>query len=184
MTAGPAMGIQECDAPACSVPRSVVTHPRPFWCRIDVTGEHSSRAVNHVANTQYVHWLDRIAELHADSLGYTRGQMLESGSMWFVARHEINYLAEVHPGDTLLAATWVRDMGRVKSWRDSAILRMADDAEPTVVCRAATLWVFVNLASRRPMRVPADMARVFDPLDALIPTDRHATQVEFMRGDA
>ena len=81
--------------------------------------------------------------------------------MWFVARHEIDYLSEVWLDDKLVVATWVRDMKRIKSWRDYAVVRESD---MTVVCRAATLWVFVDLQSRRPKRIEPEMAMRFHPL--------------------
>jgi acyl-CoA thioester hydrolase len=81
--------------------------------------------------------------------------------MWFVARHEIDYLAEAFPDDELIIATWVRDMRKVKSWRDYLIIRPADQ---TVICRAATLWVLVDLATRRPCRIEREMADRFNPL--------------------
>jgi acyl-CoA thioesterase FadM len=34
-----------------------------------------------------------------------------------------------------------------------------------VVCSAATRWALVNLATRRPMRIPADMAAALEPLE-------------------
>lgn len=110
--------------------------------------------IGHVSNIEYLRWLDRAAELHTDALGYTRRRLVADGVMWFVARHEIDYVAEAHPGDALVIATGVRDVARVKSWRDSCIVRPEDG---TVVCRAASLWVLVSLATRRPVRIPEPM---------------------------
>ncbi len=141
--------------------RYAVAHPSPFLCDLVIGESAASRAVAHVSNIEYVRWLDRAAELHADHLGYARKHLLEQGIMWFVARHEIDYLAEAWPGDVLLLATWVRTMDRVKSWRDTLVVRESDAA---VICRAATLWVLVDLATRRPKRIGAEMARRFDPL--------------------
>jgi acyl-CoA thioester hydrolase len=138
-----------------------VPHPAPFLCDARIDRGNLSRAVDHVANTEFVRWMDRAAELHADHLGYTRPSMVERGIMWFVVRHEIDYLAEAWPDDELTVATWVRDMQRIKSWRDTVVVRPADE---TVVCRAATLWVLVDLATRRPTRIDATMARRFNPL--------------------
>ncbi|MHC4415443.1 MAG: acyl-CoA thioesterase [Planctomycetota bacterium] len=138
-----------------------VPHPDPFVCQLTIDRQHLSGAIEHVSNVEYLRWLDCAAELHADHVGYTRRRMLDRGIMWFVARHEIDYLAEAWPDDMLVVATWVRDMQRVKSWRDYVVVRPSDD---TLVCRAATLWVLIDLATRRPTRVPADMARQFDPL--------------------
>lgn len=132
--------------------------PPPFVGRMTVPEAHVGAVVGHADNVAYLAWLDRAAELHADTLGYTRAAMLERGVMWFVARHEIDYRAEAHGGDELLVATRVRDVRGPKSWRDSVILRPADDR---VVCRAATLWVLVDLATRRPRRFDAVMASAF-----------------------
>ena len=142
-----------------------IPHAEPFLCDIEITPGDMSRAIDHVSNVEYVKWLDRAAELHADTLGYTRTRMLGDGLMWFVARHEIDYLAEVWPNDRLILATWVRDMTRVRSWRDYVIYRPNDSPEGgEPVCRAATLWVLVELERRRPVRIPAEMADRFNPL--------------------
>ncbi len=137
-----------------------IPHASPFLCDLTV-GRHHRTTVDHVSNIEYLRWLDGAAERHADHLGYSRQSLLEAGIMWFVARHEIDYLAEVWPGDELVVATWVRDMRRVKSWRDYVVFRPADGQ---VVCRAATLWVLVGLATRRPVRIPTEMAARFEPL--------------------
>ena len=92
--------------------------------------------------------------------------MLEAGTMWFVARHEIDYRAEAHAEEELHLATWVRDLKRAKSWRDTVIWRpgIEADDEPCIVCAASTLWVHVDLQTRRPCRVSPDMATAIDPL--------------------
>lgn len=138
-----------------------IPHHDPFVCDLGLARSATNEVVSHVANTEYLRWLDRAAELHSDSLGYTRQRMLDDNRMWFVARHEIDYLAETWPGDELVVATWVRDMHRVKSWRDYVVVRPRDG---TVVCRAATLWVYVDSKTRRPSRVPPEMAERFAPL--------------------
>ncbi len=154
------------DMAACSPPAGAdalgIAHPRPFWATLTVQRDQVSRAVDHASNVQYVAWLDRAAEMHADSLGFTRAAMLEMNRMWFVARHEIDYLAETWPGNRLAIATWVRALDRAKSWRDSLILRPEDER---VICRASTLWVWVNLDNRRPTRVTPEMAAAFEPLE-------------------
>lgn len=139
-----------------------IPHETPFLCDLRVDDSQVSRAVPHVNNICFVQWVDRVAELHADSLGYTRQAMLDRARMWFVVRHEIDYLAEAWPADDLVLATWVRTMQRVKSWRDTVIVRPADRA---VLCRAATLWVLVDLRTRRPSRHDPEMISRFAPIE-------------------
>jgi acyl-CoA thioester hydrolase len=156
------------DAPPPLTPRSApidlgphdVPVATPFLADVAAPGPGRPDGVGHVSNIEFVRWLDRAAELHADSLGYTRQRLLDDGIMWFVARHEIDYVGEAHPGDGLVVATWVRDVARVKSWRDYRIIRPSDGA---LVCRAATLWVLVSLETRRPVRIPDAMRERLDP---------------------
>ena len=138
-------------------------HPDPFVCSLRIQPEDLSTVVPHVSNIEYVRWLDRAAELHADSLGDTRVALLATNRMWFVARHEIDYCAESWGDDELLIATWVRSFKKVKSWRDIVVIRPADE---TVICRAATLWVLVDLDTRRPCRFDLDMITRFQPLES------------------
>lgn len=146
-------------AEGVDLPDGVEPRVTPFLVDLRVGDDDVGEVVDHVANAKYVSWLDRAAELHADALGYTRRWLLDEGLMWFVARHEIDYLAEVWRGDELVVATWVRPMRRVKCWREYAILRPSDRH---VVCRACTLWVLVDLATRRPLRIPREMALRFE----------------------
>ncbi|MDG2291244.1 MAG: acyl-CoA thioesterase [Phycisphaerales bacterium] len=141
-------------------------HPHPFFAEVRPDHAESSQVVDHVSNVHYLRWLDRAAELHMDAQGWTRDSLLSAGHMWFVARHEIDYRAEVHAGDVLHLGTWVRDIRRAKSWRDTVLWRQNGnpDDEPQVVCTASTLWVLVELESRRPRRVPAAMAAAMNPL--------------------
>ena len=164
--AGPVPRTAAFDGSAWEIP-----HPAPFLCDLRINAAHVSRGVPHVNNIVFLQWVDKVAVLHADSLGYTRAALLGRGVMWFVVRHEIDYLAEGWPGDDLVLATWVRTMHRVKSWRDTLIVRPADS---TLVCRAATLWVLVNLSTRRPIRHDARIISRFAPLHPSV-TDQPCT---------
>jgi acyl-CoA thioester hydrolase len=138
-----------------------IPHPHPFLLDLTVERIHLGDIIEHVSNIEYVRWLDRAAELHSDALGYTRPWLLQRRLMWFVARHEVDYQAECWLGDELVIATWVRDFKRVKSWRDFAIVRPQDT---TLVCRAATLWVLVDLDRRKPVQIDRAMIEQFAPL--------------------
>lgn len=137
-------------------------HQSPFLAEITVAPAHLSRLIPHCNNVEFVRWLDRAAELHADSIGQGRATLAAEDRAWFVARHEVDYRAEAFEGERLVVATWVRNARKSLSWRDSLIVRPADRA---VVCRAATLWVHVDLRSRRPSPPGAVAMAGFRPLD-------------------
>ncbi len=140
-----------------------VPHPRACTFRLVPADATASRSIPHVSNIEYLRWVDRAAELHARRLGLSRDSLFGANRMWFVSRHELEYLAECWPGEDLRLATWVRNVGRVRSWRDTVVWRESDRR---VVFRAGTLWVLVDILSRRPARIGAEMAAALDPLQA------------------
>jgi acyl-CoA thioester hydrolase len=129
-----------------------------FWCVINVGDDGTSRGVPHVNNAEYVRFIDRIAELATDAAGFTRARMLAEDRMWFVARHEIDYRGETFAGERLIAATWLREWTRTTVIRETRIVRPSDGR---LVCVASTRWAYVDLVSRRPARIPAEMRDAF-----------------------
>lgn len=137
-------------------------HPHPFQCTITILSHQTSNEVEHVNNIEYLRWIDKAAQLHSDACGWERAALLEANVMWFVARHEIDYRSESTPSDKLLLTTWVDDVRRVKSWRTTYIHSLLD--VPRVVCACKTLWVLVDLETRKPTAIPTKMAEALQPL--------------------
>jgi acyl-CoA thioester hydrolase len=138
---------------ACGLPERTA-----FLAEVVVEPVHLSAAIDHVNNVQYLAWVDRVAELHAEVLGYSRAAMKAAGVMWFVASHTIHYRAEAWLGDRIVAATWVGRLQRFTCVRQTRLLRPADS---TVVAETETTWILVNLATRRPVRPPDVMQAAF-----------------------
>ncbi len=131
-------------------------------CTITILEHQASNEVHHVNNIEFIKWIDKASEIHLDTTGWTRRKLLEANYMWFVARHEIDYRCEAFLDDELILSTWVEDVRRVKSWRNTKIHAMRD--EPTLVCECRTLWVLVNLETKKPTSVPRSMAKSLKPL--------------------
>lgn len=110
--------------------------------------EHETSAlVPHANNIAIVGWIDLIASRHGDEAGASRTELAAAGQMWFVARHEIDYLAEAFIGDRLLLLTWVEKLGRTSLSRATRVVRAADGI---VMARATSRWALVDLETRRP----------------------------------
>ncbi len=148
--------------PECLPALSIPTGSSPWFGSIVPGADTASSMVSHVSNVEFVRWLDQVGQRHLEDLGWSANTLLTSGAMWFVARHEIDYRREAHAGETLLVATWVRSLRRVKSWRDTIVWRPEPCGE--VVCTASTLWVHVDLESRKPTRPPTKMVAALAPL--------------------
>ena len=85
--------------------------------------------------------------IYGDAAGASRAQLAADGTMWFVARHEIDYLGEAFVGDELHLVTWIEKLGRTSLMRATRIIRAADGA---VLTRATSRWALVDLATRKP----------------------------------
>ncbi len=139
-----------------------VKHPSPFQCMIQINPEQTSHEVDHINNIEYLRWIDKGSQLHCDSCGWNRQRLLQTEMMWFVARHEIDYVSEASDKNQLRLTTWVDDIRRVKSWRTTYIHAVGETTR--VVCRCKTLWVLVDLKTRKPKTVPFEMAHALQPL--------------------
>jgi acyl-CoA thioester hydrolase len=135
----------------CEVP-----HGRPvFTLTLEITEGHLGEVIAHVPNTLYLRWIEDAAVAHSRSLGYDGPYFLDRNACFFVRRHELTYMAEVLAGDRLLLATWVTWFEKSRTERRHLIVRERDDR---IVFQATSLWVFVDLATRKPLRIPADIA--------------------------
>jgi acyl-CoA thioesterase FadM len=160
-----------------SIPRPSITPDVPSqaaFFAIEILPEELSEVIDHVRNTEYLRWLDRGAQLHLEQMGWSYDDLIRSHRLFFVARHEVDYLNEILSEDRIVLATWVRDVRRVKSWRDSILFRQEKDGTTTEVCRAATLWVHVDLDSRRPVSISPEMVVAMQPSQQEQPRSRRA----------
>jgi len=125
-----------------------------------VRTDETSALVPHANNVVILSWIDAAASVHGDLAGASRASLAERGRMWFVARHEVDYLGEAFVGDRIVIATWVEELGRTSLVRATRIFRAAD-AVPLV--RARSRWALVDLSTRRPTAIDAGVRSAFAP---------------------
>jgi len=111
--------------------------------------------MGHVNNAVWVRWMEAIATAHWQALAPAEAQQRYG---WVVTRHEIAYHGNVGVGETVTARTWVPDPPR--GARFDRIVEFAG-ADGKVKVAARTSWAMIDLATRRLMRVPADLAALF-----------------------
>ena len=116
-------------------------------------------ALGHVNNQEYVRWMQEAAIAHSDAQGWPLERYLERGQGWLVRRHTVEYLRPAFAGDALVLYTWVASFARSSSPRRYLLHRAADH---TIVARAETLWVFVDIRTGAPARLPAELRSAFE----------------------
>lgn len=114
--------------------------------------------LGHANNLCYMAWMQDAALAHSDAQGWPTSRYQELGAVWVVRRHEVDYLRPALVGDALVIRTWVVAIGRLDSVRGYRILRAADGV---VLVQGETRWIWVDTATGRPRRVPAEVVQAF-----------------------
>ena len=128
-----------------------------------VVCEQDTDFLGHVNNVVWVRFVVRIAERHAESLGFDWETVRSLGGMWIVRRHELDYRRSATPGQELIEETWVREMRGARSVRRARFL-LADDGSELV--SATTQWAFCDPETQRPKRIPRELLDAYPLVDA------------------
>jgi len=112
--------------------------------------------LGHVSNLVYLRWVLDVAMGHSRALGWDHPEYRALGSVFMVRRHEIDYVAQVREGETLVGETWVED------WRLASCIRKTElKRGEQVVVRAATTWAMISLTTGRPVKIPDSIRGLF-----------------------
>ena len=83
------------------------------------------------------------------------------GGIWIVRRHDVLYHANVPGGATIRETTWISSLRGALSLRHA---RFESEAGVRLV-EATTEWAYVDAATLRPRRVPAEVRERFDAVE-------------------
>jgi len=113
----------------------------------------------HVNNLRYLQWMQDVAVAHSTAQGWSMARYAEAGMGWVVRSHTITYKRPSFLGETITACTWIAGFSQRTSPRRYVFWRAADK---TILAEAETMWVFVNLATGRPTKVPDALRQAFE----------------------
>lgn len=121
---------------------------------------------DHVNNTVYLQWLDRVAWAHSADLGLPLARCVAMRRGMAVRHTRVDYLQAALLGDALLLGTWiVASDGRLRCTRRFDILRAADGER---VLEAEIDFFSLNLDTGKPCRFPAEFTECYAPLAEVI----------------
>jgi acyl-CoA thioester hydrolase len=138
--------------------RFTVATPHLFTKTFSIPGDAIDE-LEHVNNLKYVAWMQEIAIEHSAAQGWPVERYLQSGAVWVVRSHFISYLRPAFAGETITLQTWVAEIKQRSSLRRYLFVRTNDQR---VLVEAETNWVYIDLQSGRPLRIPDDLRAAFD----------------------
>jgi acyl-CoA thioester hydrolase len=115
----------------------------------------------HVNNTVYLQWLDRIAWAHSAELGLPLERCLAIRCGMAIRHTRVDYLEAARLDDMLVLATWiVASDHRLRCTRRFEILRLADGRR---VLEAEIDFFSLNLDTGKPCRFPREFTECYKP---------------------
>lgn len=114
--------------------------------------------LGHVNNEVYLRWLIEAAVAHSSFVGYTLSKFLEMQSSFVVRRHELDYLLPTFKKDQVRVETWTDPMDGSRALRHYEIY---NEETHKLILKGQTMWVFVNLQTGRPIKVPEEIVAAF-----------------------
>jgi acyl-CoA thioester hydrolase len=136
-----------------------VTGPTLFSTHsvVVVVADSDIDELGHASNIAYVRWIQDVAIAHSAAVGLDFEAYRKLGGVFFIRRHEVDYLRPVLRGDRLEVRTWIDSAMAAKCRRATEIAR----EDGTVVARAMTTWGYVEMATGRPVRIPEAVRSAF-----------------------
>lgn len=118
--------------------------------------------LGHASNIVFVRWIQDVALAHSVAVGLTVEAYRTIGAVFFVRRHEIDYLRPALRGDDLLLRTWIDSIFAAKCLRGTEIVRRDAGGGETMLARSMTTWGCVEIATGRPTRIPPAVRSAFE----------------------
>ena len=136
---------------------------KPFTWEFDVRS-YELDTFGHVNNAVYQNYLEESATRASASVGYPYHWFFEHQKAWVVRKMSIRYVSPLHYGDRVRLSTWISESHRVYAHREYDMRRVEDDS---AVLRARARWVYVDLQTMRPIRIPDEFDSIFEPTNDL-----------------
>ena len=124
-------------------------------------GDGDIDELGHASNIAYVRWIQDVALAHSVAVGLDVDAYRAIGAVFFVRRHEIDYLRPALRGERLELRTWIDSIFAAKCLRGTEILKLSESGDPTLLARAMTTWGCVEMSTGRPTRIPQAIRDAF-----------------------
>jgi acyl-CoA thioester hydrolase len=139
--------------------------PEPFTAQHRVVAAEIDE-YQHVNNTVYLQWLDRIAWAHSARLGLSLDRCLELRRGMAVRHARTDYLEAARLDDDIMLATWIVACdGRLRCTRRFDILRLSDGKR---VLEAEIDFFCLNLETGKPCRFPPVFTECYQPIPEVL----------------
>ena len=151
-TAAPEASRERFPASPPAPPGAFALRTRVDWRAID--------SMWHVNNAMYLAYLEEAGLRLGEALGWPMARLLREGIGMAAREQQIEYRLPAQLDDELEVTTWFSGIRRATALQHYTICRTADGA---LLARARTRWVWVDLKTRQPIRIPPEFSAALSP---------------------
>ncbi|WP_425800681.1 acyl-[acyl-carrier-protein] thioesterase [Desulfitobacterium sp. Sab5] len=138
-----------------------------------------------------LNYLEETAIAHSESVGYGVNRLIEMGFGWVLVHWQVKFKRFPKRGEKVTIQTWPSEFNRFYGKREFLVR----DSEGGSIAEVSSLWIFMNLKKRRPVRIPKEVIEAYvfksekvisEPFPELVFTESSpGEQCEFLvrRGD-
>jgi acyl-CoA thioester hydrolase len=112
----------------------------------------------HINNSVYLSYIEDCGMQIAAAYDWPWKKMKENNFGIIARQHHIEYKAQAYLDDELLIKTWISGVRRSTGIRYYAIYRKSDHQ---LIAQSHSLYVWVNLETMRPIRIPEKFLNSF-----------------------
>lgn len=124
---------------------------------------------NKATNKAMLKYLENIACMHSDEVGYGINTIAETKVVWILLDWKYKVIERPQYGQTIKVRTWSRKMEKYYAYRDFEIC----DEKENVIAIATTKWVLLGADTRKLQRIPEELVSKYEQ-----ETQRHVFENE------
>lgn len=116
-------------------------------------------AGNLLTNHALLSYLEDIAAMHSEEVGFGVNNMNETGLTWVLLQWKLSILKRIPFGSLFTIRTWARYTKKFYSYRDFEVL----DASGNIIAVATSKWTLVNISKNSLEKITDEMISLYNP---------------------
>jgi len=113
---------------------------------------------NHVNNVVFLQFMQDIAFEHSKSLGHSLSMYKDLNTTWFAKKNTITYNRPALLNQEIFIKTWIENIKNTSATRHYEFILKSENI---LLCEAQTIWVYIDLKTKRPTKISQAIKKDF-----------------------
>lgn len=120
-------------------------------------GARDINSLKELTNTALLSYLEDIACIHSDMVGYGLSDIEKSKKTWILLSWKVNVLKRPKFSDNLKIKTWSRLINKFYAYRDFEVY----DTENNLIAIATSKWIFIDIENGKIIKISEEVANAY-----------------------